>query len=316
MSRGTALALIALCNVLGGLSYTWQGLAMTPSPGVEGLPPVTLTVLRNLIALPLLAVWVRRRRGRLGWSFDGPDSRRLVFVSIVSFAIPLVLGVVGVRWSTTQNGSILVLLEPASILVFAWLLLGERIRLVQALGVLCGLAGAVALTLEEVPAAGLLAGLAAGEHMLGNLVLVVHGILWGTYTPLVKPLAERHDPTELTLVIMALSLVVLVPCALLETEAWPTDPAVLLDVLPYVIALGVLVSFVATVGWTLALRVLRASSVAAFVFLQPLAGVLAGAWLLDESLSPNAFVGAALIGIGVLLVAILGVRRSAAPKRR
>lgn len=310
MSRGAALLLLAACNVLGGLSYTWQGLAMRPAPDVAGLPPITLIVLRNLVALPLLAAWVRARGGRLSWTAQPRARRRVLLVAVLSFAAPLVLGVVGMRWSTTQNGSILILLEPASILVFARLLLGERILPVQALGVACGLAGAFTLVLEQVPAAGILAGLSAGEHLLGNVVLALHGVLWGTYTPLVKPLAERHDPAEVTLAILIGSLVVLVPSALFEARAWPTDPGVLADVLVWVLVLGVLVSFATTAGWTIALRELRASSIAPFVFLQPLAGVIGGALWMDESLSAHALVGGLLIGVGVLLVAVLGPRRA------
>lgn len=333
MSRPAALVLITVCNVLGGLSYTWQGLAMAPAPGVTGLPPVTVIALRNVVATVCLVVWMaaarrvrapaaaRVPRSASGASASGASAsalsrftpaerRRLVLVGLVAFALPLVLGVIGVRWSTTQNGSILILLEPAAILVFAWWLLGERVRAVQVLGVAFGLAGAFALVLGEVPAGGLLAGLATGEHLLGNVVLAIHGVLWGLFTPLVKPLAERHDANAITLGILGASLLALVPCALLEHELWP-DARGWAASLPWVVVLGVLVSFFGTVGWALALSVLRASSVAAFIFLQPLAGVIGGAWLMDETLAPHALLGGILIAIGVLLVAVLGARRPA-----
>ena len=53
------------------------------------------------------------------------------------------------------------------------------------------------------------------------------------------------------------------------------------------------------------------ATVAQFVFLQPLAGVLAGHLVLDERVSANAVLGGALIAGGVLLV-MLGSRSPAA----
>ena len=60
----------------------------------------------------------------------------------------------------------------------------------------------------------------------------------------------------------------------------------------------------------MATRFVAASAVAPFIFLQPLAGVLAGAWVLEERLTPQALVGGAVIALG--LATLLKVNQPAA----
>jgi drug/metabolite transporter (DMT)-like permease len=115
------------------------------------------------------------------------------------------------------------------------------------------------------------------------------------------PVVRRHGAVEATFASMIAALVLLVPAALAESAAWAGGPA-LLPALGWTLALGVVASFLGTVLWSLSLRVLNASAVAPFVFLQPLAGVLAGHLVLDEQLSAAALFGGLLIGAGVLLV--------------
>jgi drug/metabolite transporter (DMT)-like permease len=329
--KGLAVLAIVLANVIGGSSYLGQKLAL------DGLPPATVILLRNLIAMACMAPWVlhlsraRRRAGagagvgagvgagsggaaRAG-AGPGPlrgapglyawrgELPRVLLAGVLGYAAPLLLGILGLRHSTSGNGSILILLEPPAIVFFSWLILRERIRPLQGLGLLIGLVGAGRIVTEHAPWTELF----ASEHARGNLVLAIHGVLWGLYSPLMLPVVRRHGAVEATFGSMVAALVLLVPAALAESAAWAGGPA-LLPALGWTLALGVVASFLGTVLWSLSLRVLNASAVAPFVFLQPLAGVLAGHLVLDEQLSAAALLGGLLIGAGVLLVIAPGTR--------
>jgi drug/metabolite transporter (DMT)-like permease len=285
-TRSLALVAIVSANLIGGISYPIQKIAL------QGLPPATVTLLRNLVALALL-LWLVRRRGPLP-RWDRADHLRVLAIGTCAFALPMWLGIVGVERSTASNASILILLEPVTILLLAALFLGERITPRQLCGVGLGLAGALVIVLEGASASDLL----AGEHLLGNLVLALHGILWGLYTPLAKPLSARHDALDLCLRATLVGVLALVPLALLEHESWQAGPE-LLPALGWTLALGLFVSFASTWLWLWALAHIAASRVAGFVFLQPLAGVLFGLGLLGESLSTSARIGAGLIVAGV-----------------
>lgn len=289
--RGAAVGffLIVVANLLGGGSYPVQKLAL------EGLPPATIALARTLVGLALLAIWTWHRGFRLA-AYSRGERLRLLFLGTGAFALPLLLGVIGVERASAANASILILLEPVTIVAFAWLLLGDRVGPLKLVGIGAGLAGALLIVVSGVSVAELF----AGDHATGNLILVVHAILWGLYTPIAKPLTERHDAIELTMLTLAAALILLVPAAAGEWNEWSLDGAALVA-FGWCAALGVFVSLLGTLLWLAALGRLRASTIAPFIFLQPFVGVLVGTLFLEEVLTRAAIGGGALIVVGVVL---------------
>lgn len=298
--RGPAILCIVLANVLGGVSYPAQKLAL------EGLPPATVCFLRNVVALVPLYLVARTRwragSGRPAWTRG--ERLRVLALGTLAFALPMWLGIVGVELASAANASILILLEPVTIVAIAWLVLRERVGPLKVLGLVLGLTGALAIVLEGAS----LSGLWAGEAFLGNLVLALHGCLWGCYTPIALPLCRRHDSFDICLRATLVSLLVLGPAALLEAGGW-SGGAALAPALAWTVGIGLFVSFGSTVLWLMALRHLPAASVAGFIFLQPLCGVLVGIALLGERLSPASVLGGALIVAGVTLDVLRTGRR-------
>ena len=143
--------------------------------------------------------------------------------------IPLTLGIVGLQWSTASNASILILLEPAAILVFARILLGEQLRPRHIVGVACGLFGAMFIVTEDADLSVIL----QNEHFKGNAILFAHGILWGLYSPLIRDLSRKYDPVSLTLSVMTIAMLVLGPAALTERHRWLDHPDQLSQALIY-----------------------------------------------------------------------------------
>jgi drug/metabolite transporter (DMT)-like permease len=296
-TRGYVFAVAA--NVLGGLSYLVQKLALL------GLPPATITLLRNVVAVGLMWLWMRAHRTTTTpWS--PRDRWQLALLGTIGYGIPMLLGIVGVERSTSANGSILVLIEPMLVLVFAALLLKEHVTTRQVAGVFVGLLGALCIVLEGAS----LDGLFAGEHLEGNVILALHGIFWGTFTPLVKPLAARHDPVQVILRCTAVSILVVGPAAAFEHGAWEAGPA-LWPALGWVLVLAAGVSFASAALWAAATRHVSAASIAPFVFIQPVTGVIAGALVFGERFTPVGAVGAGVIALGVAIV-LSGDRQAAA----
>jgi drug/metabolite transporter (DMT)-like permease len=296
--RGFAVLSIVVANVLGGVSYPAQKAALA------GLPPATVTWLRNAVAVAAILACGLARPGRARQPWTRADLARVLVLGSVAFALPMWLGVVGVELASASNASILILLEPVTIVAIAWLVLGEKIGLLKLASLVLGLLGALAIVLEGAALGDLL----AGEHFAGNALLALHGVLWGCYTPLAKPLSERHDALDLCLRATLVSLVALLPVVLWESPRWQAGPE-LAPALGWVVALGLLVSLGGTVLWLAALRHIPATNVAGFVFLQPLTGVLVGIAWMDERLSAAALAGSALIVAGVGLDVLLTAAR-------
>jgi len=297
------ILLITFANLVGGLSYLVQKLAL------RGFEPATATLLRNAIGLVPMVLWVARR-GFSPRSYARVDWLRVLALGVLAYGLPMWLGIVGTKLSTSANASILILLEPPTILLMAWLFLRERVRAMRLAGVALGLLGAALIVLEGAS----LSDLTAGENFTGNVILALHGVFWGLHTPIASTLVRRHDAVEVCMLATAGSCLLLVPAAAFEHASWPD--AVPWAALGWVVVLGLVVTFLGTVAWIRSLEVLPASTVAGFVFLQPLAGVIAGHLVLGEVLSPSALAGGLIVVAGVFLSSVAGERAARAPAER
>ena len=288
MRRG--ILLLVFCNVVGGLTYSWQKTALA------GLPPATMTCLRSLVGIALMALLLVARREPL-WPFERRETGRLALLGSLGLAAPLLLGAEGVRLSTAANASILILLEPPSVVFFAWLLLRERVGARRSLGIGLGLAGALAVVTEGATNG---VTLFRGEHFLGNVLLAASGILWGLYSPLTKPLVERRSAVATTMGAMVFAVLLFLPFVAVELSAWRPGPE-FGRALTHTLLLGVVASFLGTVLWTFALRDLPAAAVAPLILIQPVVGAAAGMISHGERVSLQAAVGGALVAVGALV---------------
>ena len=82
----------------------------------------------------------------------------------------------------------------------------------------------------------------------------------------------------------------------------------MLPALGWVLALAFFSTTVISYAWNAALKEVSAGTIAAFIFLQPLVGLGAGAFFLGEPLGVLALCGAALIVAGVTLAGRRGER--------
>ncbi|NUN52469.1 MAG: DMT family transporter, partial [Planctomycetaceae bacterium] len=280
-----AVLMLLAANLLGGLTYPWQKMAL------RGLPPGTLALLRTVAGLACMAAWLAWR-GNLRWRWDRRETARLAAVGILAFAAPQLLGILGVGLSTSADASLLILLEPVGILLFSRWLLGEPVGGRRSVGVGLGMAGALLVVTE-----GAGGPLLSSGHFRGNLLLAASGLLWGLWTPLMSPLAKRHGAVENTFGSTVFALLLFLPAAPLEGTDWISGP----DAAPslgYAVLLGVMATFLSTVLWAASLARLPSPVVAPFVLLQPAVGALAGVWLLDETLPPRTLAGAGLAAAG------------------
>jgi len=288
--RNRALLAILFANFVGGISFLMQKLAL------DGLPPTTITLGRNLVALAAMLVWVRSRGG-IQFKSTRREHGLMFLLGTMSFTLPMLLGVIGIEKSTAANGSIMILLEPGVILLLSWWLLKESVTWKQIVGIGLGLVGATIIVVKDAP----ISGLFVEEHLEGNLILILHGILWGTYTPIARILSRTKRPLDVTLISMAYGTTILIPGTLMEASEWQTGPH-LVQALVWILVLGLLVTWFGTHAWNYAASILKGRTIAPFLFLQPVAGA-ASAWVvLGEELSPAAWIGSVIIALGVMLV--------------
>jgi drug/metabolite transporter (DMT)-like permease len=286
---------VLLAQGCGGLASILSKLALA------GFGPWTMVAVRQVLGVCVLYALSRAGGMQLGGPRQ-PFSRRdwvlLLTLSWAGFALPQVLLAHGIARSTGTNGALLSPLEPIGILIGGAIFFRERLTRFRLAAVALGTAGAVLIVLQGGVRPGL------GDP-LGDALIAAGHLSWAIYTLAAKPLLERHDPGRVSLLSVLLSIPVLVALAIGE----PLDFGRALPALGWVALLAITGSALGTLSWNYALRSISAGTMAAFIFVQPLIGLVAGRALLSEPVGALALAGAVLILVGVTLEA----RRSAPP---
>lgn len=299
------LAWVLLAQTVGGLTPALSKLALA------GIGPFGLVVARQALGgVLLLALLQAQRRRALGsgkresgatrsraptLAFTRRDWLLLIAVAWAGFALPQVLNALGLVLSSATHGALLTPLEPIGILAGGMLLLGERPSAARLAAVVLAGTGAVLIVWPDAQSAG------SASASWGDLLMAAGHLSWAIYTLAAKPLLERHDPLRVAVWACWLSILPLVPFAASE----PVDPARLLPALGWVALLAVMATTLGMYAWNRALQRISASTMAAFIFVQPLVGLAAGA-LLGETLGAFALAGAGLIVAGVWIAALRG----------
>lgn len=303
--RPSTLVWIWVAQGIGGATPAVTKLAL------EGMGPFGLVVTRQILGtafLLALAAWGARTRGGVAPAparWTRRDVALLLALAWAGFALPQLLGAIGLTYSTATHGALLSPLEPIGILLGAALVLRERLGLPH---LLAGGLGVIGTSLIVLPSLSAGADPRAG-HLGGDLIMAAGHLCWAIYTLAAKSLVARHDPLQVAIRAGAISWLPLVPLALAE----PFDAARALPAIGWVLLLAFLATAVATVAWNRALREVSAGTMAIFVFVQPLVGLAIGVLGLGEPVTVASLLGAALIAIGVALATLRGERVAPRP---
>ncbi len=281
-------ALAALANVLGGSSYPAATVML------RGLPSRDAVFIRVgfafLAYLPFL--WLGRSRLR---ALSGRDWLLCATAGLFGFGLPMVLGTVGQELSSATSASLLVGLEPVTIVLLSSVFLGEKLGRHNLAAMALGLTGATFIAFQGPPRLGD----AFTDRLRGDLILALHGACWALYTVIGKPVLKKLTPLDYAAVTTAFGyagIAVWAPAAGLRPEMWSTAPVSAWLAMAYLV---VGVSLVGTWAWNAGLAGLDASVQANFIFLQPLVGVLAGVCLLGDPFTGWTAFGGALVLAGV-----------------
>lgn len=256
------------------------------------VPPFTLLTLRIVLGLAVLLPLSLRQGHSLP---TGRSLRSLLGVGIVGLGFSLGAQFVGTDLSTAVNGAVVTSASPAFVVLFAVLLLRERLSFQRLAAIVLASAG-VLIILDPASADF------ASDTFAGDAFLAVAAVTWGLYSVLVRRVSLRHSAPTLTVTVVALlgGLVVSLPASALELTQRPVG-AVTIEIVLGILYLGIVSTALALLLWNRAFSLVPATIASLFFFAQPLAGALLAAVFLDQSMTATLWLGGILIAFGVLL---------------
>jgi len=257
---------------------------LTEIPTFEALFLSTLTA-----SLFLLAVQLVRDGGRVFRTYDIRGYAEMVGLGFLGLFLYSGLYYYGLSQLTSQEACLLNYLWPMMIVVFAALLLGERITLRTAAALLLSFSGIVVLTLGGE-------GNAEGNGLLGTAACVLAALCYGLFCVLNKQ--RNIDQTVMMIMAWGTTAVCSLPVTLLVEEWVSLSWTQWLGLL----WLGAFIDAVGSLWWAVARQGARNSAmVATLAYFVPLLSLVVSAVVLGEEMSRAALLALFLIMGGILL---------------
>jgi drug/metabolite transporter (DMT)-like permease len=272
-------------------SSIWGGMYVVVKVVVSVIPPLELVWMRYLVAIAALLVIGLITRQK--WRIDKRHFFIIIAIGMIGNAISIVTQETGTMLSSAQMGAIITSSTPAFMVIFARLLLKERLTLRKGLSVCLATIGVILIV-------G--AGHVNLSSKLGGISLLIAALTWALMSVLVKLVPSNYSQIVVTTYSILVALIVLTPFVLPRlheiNSLQLTHPAIWGGVL----YLGIISTACGFLLWNRGLQMLNASSGGLFFFFQPVVGALLGWLILGENIGVTFWIGSILILTGVLFV--------------
>lgn len=285
MSPANLFRLILLAAIWGG-SYA---LLRVLAPVYGGIGTMWLRISIAALVLLTYTTLTRKELGLARWW------KQYLVIGMTNSAIPFSLIGFGMKTLPAGYGALINSLAPFFGVLFAVLMLSEKLTLTRFVGLVLGFAG-VGLMLNLGPVAP------TREVVIAALSCVLATMSYGFASVFTKKYAKDAPNFGLTTFSLTLPMLILTPLVA-PSITWAV-PSV--GILAALLTLGVVCSGVAYFLYFRLIADIGPTKATSVTFLIPVFGVTWGAIFFDERLTLGAFAGATLIFVGVALV--LGLR--------
>ncbi len=272
-------------------SSIWGGMYVVVKVLVAVIPPIELVWMRYgiaLIALVIIGVVTKQN-----WRIKKQHIGILIAISIIGYVISIITQETGTMLSTAQTGAIITATTPAFMVLFASIILKERLTVKKAVSVSLATIGVITIVgMDDINM----------SSTLGGVSLIIAALTWALMSVLIKRLPSDYSQMVITayaafIAFVALTPIVITRLPLLHINEL-TDPAIWGGL----IYLGVISTSLAFILWNRGLQLMNASGGGVFFFFQPVVGTLLGWLVLGETISFTFWIGTFFILLGVLIV--------------
>ena len=278
------LSITALC---------WAGNAIVGRLAAGHIPPVTLSFLRWSLAFLIILPFAWKHLVR-DWPAIRARLGTMIFLSVTGIATFNTMQYWALEHTQALNTLLLQSAGPLFVAVWSLILLGVRLTLAQAGGVLLSMTGVLVILLH-----GDLTALASIEFSKGDVIFIVALAIFGLYSVLSLKRPQIHGLSFVgfTFGCGAAALVPLLIWELLSRPVMQLDTANLLSLL-YV---AVFPSTLAYLCFNRGVQLIGANRAAPFFHVVPAFGTVMSIVFLGEHPQPFHFIGFALVLTGVFV---------------
>jgi drug/metabolite transporter (DMT)-like permease len=280
---------------LAAAASIWGGMYVVSKYALDFIPPFTLLWLRYVTGFCVLYPMAASQQKN---PLTRGDHRTFLLIGFVGYVVSVGLQFIGTRLSSAHNGAIITSASPAFILLFAWLMLGERLTARKLLSVLLATAGVLVVVGWDTGGDG------GGGALLGNLALIGAAVTWALLSVLARKFSASLSPLVITTGAVFWAAVMTTPLMVVEWRFLPVQGLGTPLLWGAVLYLGVVATAGAFYFWNKGLSLVEAGTASVFFFLQPVVGSVLGWLVLGEQLTPSFFIGGGVILLAVVIASL------------
>lgn len=272
----------------------WSGNFIIASQFVNDIPPITLATLRWLTATVIFLPFVykqilRDKEALLAYKWQ------LLAAAISGVTMFNTLVYVSARTTNTVNMALFATTTPIFVVILSRIFLDERISRLRAVGLVTAISGMLTIATR-----GDLNVLLNLTFHVGDIWMLLAGLLWAVYSILVKRKPHNIHPLSFLAVLFVIGLLPLIPASIFEQgyhPAWNVTSGIV----GATIYIGLGASLAAFFLWNSAVMVIGPGTASLFQYLLPVFSGIGAYLLLGEAISGAQLTGFVLILGGVFL---------------
>lgn len=285
--RNWALLAATLVSIIYGVTFT---IAKDVMP--EFIDPFGFILLR--VGGSVILFWMV--------SFFGPkekitksDFPRIIAAAFFGVALNMLLFFKGLSYTSPIMGAVLMVTTPMIVLILSAILMKERMKKLKILGIILGLIGTISLILYGKSVVN------APNEMLGNLLVFINAVSYGFYLIIVKKLMDKYNAFTFVKWIYTFGFLMVLPFGWREFNAvnWAMIPNDISLKIGFVVIFSTFLTYLLNL---ISMRELKPTTVAVFIYLQPVFATIFAISLGKDDLSWIKVGSAILIFAGVYLV--------------
>tara|TARA_S200000501_G_scaffold357190_1_gene380610 strand:+ start:2047 stop:2958 length:912 start_codon:yes stop_codon:yes gene_type:complete len=285
------LALIAAfgATTIYGMNHTIAKVVMPHYIGPFGF--IMLRVVGACILFWLVSFFIPKE------TIEKKDFFKIAITAFFGMCINMLMFFKGLQLSTPINSGVIVTLTPIIILVLSAIFLKERLTLLKVLGIILGFIGAILLIIYG----NTIKAINAPNVSLGNIMLLINAISFGTYLVMVKSLTKKYSTVTLMKWMFLLGVFYTFPFTINEfmEVSWNSLPFEAIWRMSFVVLGTTFLTYMLNVY---ALKTLPATTIGAFTYLQPIITIVYAVITGNDILDSVKILACGLVFLGVYLV--------------
>ncbi|WP_002146553.1 DMT family transporter [Bacillus cereus] len=281
----------AICLSLA--ASIWGGMYVVSKYVLDYIPPLTLVWLRFIIAFVVLYMILKiaEKKQKKKVTISKKDWLLFTWIGFIGYFISITCQFIGTKLSDAHTGSLVTSATPAFMVIFAALILKEKLTARRLLSTIIATIGVIIVIGWDIE---------IGSYFIGTIILVGAAITWALLSIYVKIASARFSSLVITTYAIFFSLFFITPFMIWELQSTSIE-AINTYVILGILYLGIVSTAGAFFLWNKGLELMDASIGSLFFFFQPIVGSLLSWFLLNETLSSNFFIGGILIICSVII---------------